>query len=150
VANTKLSHGRGTGIPSPVDVHVGARLCQRRTVLGMSQTKLGDAVGVSFQQIQKYERGDNRLSASRLFSLSRVLDVPVEFFFEEMPTAVAASAPGLGGTVAKEPSSHEPGLMTKRETLKLLRAYYEIKDPTVRKRLHEVAMALGAAASKDD
>jgi transcriptional regulator with XRE-family HTH domain len=111
---------------------------------------LGDAIGVSFQQMQKYERGEVRISASRLFNLSRVLDVSVEFFFEEMPTAVAASSPALGGTVAKEPSSYEPGLMTKRETLKLLRAYYKIKNPMVRKCLHEVTMALGAAASKDD
>ena len=76
----KSGHGRGTGIPSPVDVHVGARLRQRRTLLGMSQTTLGDAIGLTFQQVQKYERGSNRISASRLFALTRVLDVPIEYF----------------------------------------------------------------------
>ena len=88
------SYGRGTGKPSPVDVHVGARVRMRRAFLGMSQTKLGDAIGLTFQQVQKYERGANRIGSSRLFDLSRVLDVPVEFFFEDMPRAVAASSPG--------------------------------------------------------
>src|SRR5271155_446994 len=70
--------------PSPVDLHVGSRVRLRRTLLGMSQEKLGNAVGLTFQQIQKYERGANRIGASRLFDMSRVLDVPVQFFFEEM------------------------------------------------------------------
>src|ERR1700735_629684 len=73
--------------PSPVDLHVGSRVRLRRTLLGMSQEKLGNAVGLTFQQIQKYERGANRIGASRLFDMSRVLDVPVQFFFDEMPVA---------------------------------------------------------------
>ncbi|MBL4614923.1 MAG: helix-turn-helix transcriptional regulator, partial [Magnetovibrio sp.] len=76
------------GTPRPVDVHVGARLRQRRTLLGMSQEKLGEAVGLTFQQIQKYERGANRIGASRLYQLSNVLDVSVSYFFEEMPGEV--------------------------------------------------------------
>ncbi len=83
------SKGKGIG---PIDTHVGARLRQRRTLLGMSQTTLGDALGVSFQQVQKYERGTNRMGSSRLFDLSRVLDVPVEHFFEDMAPEVAASS----------------------------------------------------------
>ena len=74
------------GYPNPVDVHVGNRMRQRRTLLGMSQEKLGEALGLTFQQVQKYERGMNRVSASRLFDLSRVLDVPIAYFFEEMPS----------------------------------------------------------------
>ncbi len=100
MAKAKSRRGRGSGI-GPIDVHVGARLRQRRTLLGMTQPNLGDALGVTFQQAQKYERGTNRISASRLFALSRVLDVPVEYFFDDMPTAVAASSPAQSGGMAK-------------------------------------------------
>ena len=72
------------GIPNPVDIHVGSRVRLRRTLLGLSQEKLGEAVGLTFQQIQKYERGANRIGASRLFEFSRILDVPVSFFFDDM------------------------------------------------------------------
>ena len=146
----KLGYGHGTGIPSPVDVHVGARLRVRRTLLGMSQTTLGEAIGVTFQQMQKYEKGTNRISASRLYDLARVLDVPIEYFFDDMPTAVAASSPAQGGGRAKKPPSYEPNPMARRETMELVRAYYKITDPQVRKRLYELTKALGAAASKDN
>ncbi len=142
------SHGR-TGIPSPVDVHVGARVRVRRTLLGMSQTTLGDAIGLTFQQVQKYERGANRISASRLFALSLILDVPIEYFFDDMPAAVEACSPGRGGGKAKKPPSYEPDPMAKRETLELVRAHYKISDPEIRKRLFELTKTLGAAASKD-
>src|ERR1041385_1972302 len=81
----RKSSGRtaSQGNPNPVDVHVGARVRLRRTLLGMSQEKLGDAIGLTFQQVQTYERGANRIGASRLYDLSRVLDVPVSYFFEE-------------------------------------------------------------------
>ncbi len=149
MAKSKSRRGRGTGIPNPVDVHVGARLRQRRTLLGMNQTKLGSAIGLTFQQVQKYERGSNRISASRLFALTRVFDVPIEFFFDDMPTAVAATSPALGGGKAKKPPSYEPDPMARRETLELVRAYYKIKDTDVRKRLSAMVKALGAAESKD-
>ncbi len=147
---SKFGYGHGTGIPSPVDVHVGARLRVRRTLLGMSQTTLGDAIGLTFQQVQKYERGSNRISASRLFALTRVLDVPIEYFFDDMPAAVAAYSPGRGGGKAKKPPSYEPNPMAKRETLELVRAYYKITDPQIRKRLYQLTMAAGAAASSSD
>ena len=133
-----------------MDVHVGARLRRRRTLLGMNQTELGDAVGVAFQQVQKYERGMNRISASRLFDLSRVLDVPIQYFFDDMPAAIAANSPGnkKRGKAKKLPS-YEPDPMHKRETLELVRAYYKITDPEIRKRLYELAKTLGAAANKD-
>ena len=149
MAKSKSGYGRGTGIPSPVDVHVGARLRQRRTLLGMNQTKVADALGLTFQQVQKYENGSNRISASRLYALSGTLDVPVEYFFSDMPTAVAASSPSLGHGRAKKPPSYEHDLMGTRETLELVRAYYKIEDADVRKRLRELTKALGAAASKD-
>ena len=148
MAKSKSRHGRGNGIPSPIDVHVGARVRVRRTLLGMNQTELGGAIGVTFQQVQKYENGANRISASRLFDMSRVFDVPVQFFFDDMPTAVAASSPAQGGGKAKKPPSYQPDPMATRETLELVRAYYKIKDAEVRKRLYELTKALGAA-SKD-
>ncbi len=100
-----LPYGRGMRRPNPVDVHVGARVRLRRTLLGMSQEKLGEAIGVSFQQVQKYERGANIIGASRMFDLSRVLDVPIGFFFDEMSAAVAASSPAQSRGNADEPAS---------------------------------------------
>ncbi len=150
MAKAKSGYGRGTGIPNPVDVHVGGRLRQRRTLLGMTQTKVGDALGLTFQQVQKYERGANRIGSSRLYDLSGMLDVPIEYFFGDMPAAVAASSRTLGRGRTKNPPSYEPNPMTTRETLELVRAYYKIGDPQVRKRLYELTKALGAAASSGD
>ena len=149
MSKSKSRRGRGGGI-GPIDVHVGARLRRRRTLSGMSQTMLGDAIGLTFQQVQKYERGANRISASRLFGLSRVFDVPIEYFFDDMPPEVSASSPAPEKRgKAKKPPSYEPDPMAKRETLQLVRAYYKIKDAEIRKRLYELTKALGAAASKD-
>ena len=142
------TYGRGTGRPNPVDVHVGARLRLRRTLLGMSQEKLGEAIGLTFQQVQKYERGANRIGSSRLFDLSRGRDVPIGFFLDEMPADVAASSPAQSRGMAEEPVSYELDPMAKRETLELVRAYYKITDPHTRKRLFELTKALGAAAEK--
>src|SRR3984885_10080363 len=143
--------GKGGG-PNPVDVHVGARLRLRRTLLGMSQEKLGQAIGLTFQQVQKYERGANRIGASRLYDLSRVLDVPVAFFFEEM-------APGLVGAAVKGEQKprgiHEPESscqaepMMKRETLELVRAYLKITDVQLRRRIFDLAKAIAGTFSKD-
>ncbi len=91
----------------------------------------------------------NRISASRLFDLSRVLDVPLEYFFDDMPPEVAASSPSLGGGRAKKPPSYEPDPMATRETLELVRAYYKITDPEIRKHLFAMTKSLGAATSKD-
>lgn len=127
--------------PDPVDVHVGSRVRLRRTLLGMSQEKLGTALGLTFQQIQKYERGTNRIGSSRLFQLSRVLDVPVSFFFDDMPGA-ASGRPGFaeGGQ-----ASFDQDQLAKRETLELVRAYYRIGDPNIRGRVFDLVKALGVA-----
>src|ERR1700728_1426467 len=109
--------------PSPIDVHVGSRVRLRRTLLGMSQEKLGDALGLTFQQVQKYERGANRIGASRLYDLSRVLDVPVSYFFDEFGDQPALAGAGLGEEAAE---SYQPNPMMKRETLELVRAYLRI------------------------
>ncbi len=137
-----------TGKPNPVDIHVGSRVRLRRTLLGLSQEKLGEAVGLTFQQIQKYERGANRIGASRLYHLSRVLDVPVSFFFEDMPPEISGkggkASAGLAERIQEEFST-DP--LAKRETLELVRAYYRIKEPTVRKRLFDLAKSLAAASN---
>ena len=135
----------------PVDVHVGSRMRQRRTLLGMSQTKLGNAVGLTFQQIQKYERGSNRIGSSRLFEFSKVLDVPVSHFFEDMPSNALAGRPmsgrgrkGFGE--AGTPFEQDKDPLIKRETLELVRAYYKIREPRVRTRIFETVKAVGAAS----
>jgi len=127
--------------PDPIDVHVGSRVRLRRTLLGMSQEKLGDALGLTFQQIQKYERGANRIGSSRLFKLSQILDVPVSFFFDDMPTDVEHANRGLAEAPA-EP--FEADQLSKRETLELVRAYYRIGDAKVRKRVFELVKAVAA------
>jgi transcriptional regulator with XRE-family HTH domain len=137
------------GFPNPIDVHVGARIRQRRTLLGMSQEKLGEAIGLTFQQVQKYERGANRVGSSRLFDLARVLDVPVSNFFEDMTAGTASKSPSrLRGLAEPKPEPFEPDPLAKRETLELVRAYYRISDPAVRKRVFELTKALGRTVRK--
>jgi transcriptional regulator with XRE-family HTH domain len=134
--------------PSPIDVHVGSRIRLRRTLLGMSQERLGESLGLTFQQVQKYERGVNRVGASRLFDLSRVLDVPISFFFDDMPDSLAAN---FGGVPSRRPGSVEPqdpfgdDTLSRRETLELVRAYYRITDPSVRKRVFDLIKSMGPA-----
>jgi transcriptional regulator with XRE-family HTH domain len=130
--------------PSPIDVHVGSRIRLRRTLLGMSQERLGESLGLTFQQVQKYERGANRVGASRLYDLSRVLDVPVSFFFEDI-AAAGALEPHPGG-LAEATEGYEADPMLKRETLELVRAYYKITDPHIRRRLFDLAKALAKSA----
>ncbi|MBY0355932.1 MAG: helix-turn-helix domain-containing protein [Rickettsiales bacterium] len=131
-------------MPHPVDIYVGKRLRMRRTMLGMSQEALGRAIGVTFQQIQKYERGVNRMGSSRLFDFARILNVPVAFYFEgyedeqqEKSEAAAMSAayPGLNDG-ADQDFEHER--LTSRETLELMRAYHRISDNKTRKRIAEL------------
>ncbi len=122
----------------PVDHHVGTRIRQRRALLGMSQTSFGQAVGLTFQQIQKYENGSNRVSASRLYEFGKVLDVPVDYFFEGSPEGTQKRR----GRPPKEPREDADGFLTKRETLQLVRAYYKIREPGVRRHIAETIKAL--------
>ena len=124
---------------------------QRRTLLGMSQSKVGEAVGLTFQQIQKYERGSNRIGSSRLYEFAKVLDVPVSYFFDEMPSNALSGRPmsgrgrkGFGE--AGTPFEQEKDPLIKRETLELVRAYYKIREGRVRKRIFEMVKAVGAAS----
>jgi transcriptional regulator with XRE-family HTH domain len=148
MAKSKSSYGRGTGKLHPVDMHVGARVRQRRVLQGMTQTVLANALGLTFQQVQKYELGTNRISASRLHDLSRVFDVPINYFFEDMPPEVATSSQATKGLgKAKKLPSYELDPMTTQETMSLVRAYYKIKDAGVRKRIYEMTKTLGSASA---
>lgn len=122
----------------------------RRTLLGMSQSALGEALGLTFQQIQKYERGANRVGSSRLFEIGRILDVPIAFFFEEMSpeTSAATSIGGAPQVVQEAASADDIDPLAKQETLGLVRAYYAISDRRTRKRLFELTKALAAAADE--
>jgi transcriptional regulator with XRE-family HTH domain len=127
------------------------RMRQRRSLLGMSQSTLGAAVGLTFQQVQKYERGTNRMGSSRLFEFAKVLDVPISYFFKEMPPGTLSGRPiagrsrkafGEAGTLFKD--DKDP--LIKRETLQLVRAYYKIREGRVRRSAFEMVKALGAAS----
>ena len=137
------------GRPSPIDTHVGARIRLRRTLLGMSQERLGESLGLTFQQVQKYERGVNRVGASRLFDLSRVLDVPISFFFDDMPESLAGihgtghATRAAGGFADRQDTFGVDETLNRRETLELVRAYYRIIDPAVRKRVFDLIKSMG-------
>ncbi|MAY68796.1 MAG: transcriptional regulator [Rhodospirillaceae bacterium] len=131
------------GVSNPVDIHVGQRLRLRRTLLGMSQEKLGDAVGLTFQQIQKYERGANRIGASRLYMFSRILDVPVAYFFEELPSQIRTHEGQMQIGLSDLPQDTlERDPMARRETLELVRAYYAVGNPKVRRRIVDLVRSL--------
>jgi transcriptional regulator with XRE-family HTH domain len=116
---------------SSIDVHVGQRVRQRRTLLGLSQTQLGESLGLTFQQVQKYERGFNRVGASRLFELAKVLGVPITYFFEGLDPEVEA----IPVDKKSPPAIANADPLNKRETLELVRAYYRIDDVQLRRRL---------------
>ena len=111
-----------------VDEHVGDKIRVRRSLLGMSQQKLGEVLGLSFQQVQKYEKGANRVSASRLFEFAKILNVPASYFFEDVPTDPTSEANSL----RDDPDAVPADMITSRETLKLIRAYYGISNPATR------------------
>jgi transcriptional regulator with XRE-family HTH domain len=132
--------------PNPIDVHVGSRVRLRRNMLGLSQEKLGEAIGLTFQQVQKYERGVNRVGASRLHDLSRVLDVPVSFFFDDIDPVKAAAIPAGFAEPAAEAFDADP--LRRRETIELVKAYYRIDDSALRRRLFELARALAVGTDR--
>ena len=152
------------GRASPMDVHVGARIKLRRTQMGLSQEKLGDAVNLTFQQIQKYERGVNRVGASRLFDLSVVLNVPVGFFYDDMPELLAVER---GGQPSAQAARRASGFSEQRQdafdaaedvpvsrvsrpdTAEMVEAFERIADPIVRRSLLDMAKSLAGAARSE-
>jgi len=110
--------------PNYIDRHVGNRVRMRRLLIGMSQEKLGELLGITFQQVQKYEKGSNRVSASRLYYLAQILGVPVQFFFDELPEA---------GNQAGMSEVGMTDLLSSSEVSQLARAFSEISDPVARR-----------------
>ena len=124
--------------PNPIDVHVGKRVRACRTMRDLSQSKLGKAINTTFQQVQKYEHGTNRVSASRLLLMSQVLDVPISYFFDGLPAEISGQrAPGLARGMGFE---GDP--MAKQETQELVQAYYRVPEVLVRKRIRELVKGL--------
>lgn len=130
--------------PNPIDIHVGSRVRLRRMMVGMSQEKLGEQLGITFQQIQKYEKGTNRIGASRLQHIARVLTVPVSFFFEDAPGG-APQQPGMG---EENSASFVVDFLSTSEGIQLNRAFVSIKDARVRRKIIDLVRAL--AGMEDD
>jgi transcriptional regulator with XRE-family HTH domain len=125
-------YGRGTGVPDPVDVHVGARIRTRRLLIGMNQETLAKAIGLTFQQVQKYEGGANRVSASRLAEIAEVLGVPIAYFFSDLDPGGGATAEGL--------ETRE--LIQRPEAIELIRSYYAIEDQEIRHQFLDMLKAV--------
>lgn len=137
---------RGSRRANPVDVHVGSRVRLRRMLLGMSQEKLGEHLGLTFQQVQKYEKGINRIGASRLFDLSQVLGVPVQFFYEELSVSGAPDA-GFGERPAE---SYAVEFLGSREGLELNKAFARITDSKVRRSIVDLVRAFAGEAAASE
>jgi|688.fasta_scaffold793384_2 transcriptional regulator with XRE-family HTH domain len=120
----------------PVDVFVGNKLREKRIMLGLSQDAVGKTLGLSFQQIQKYERGVNRISSSRLYEFSKILSAPVGYFFDGIEFQANDNQPAA--RVAEESSEYKYDEMYSRETLELMRSYYSIKDEKTRRRFADL------------
>jgi transcriptional regulator with XRE-family HTH domain len=128
--------------PNPTDVHVGSRIRLRRNMLGMSQEKLGESLGITFQQIQKYEKGTNRVGASRLQAISNILGVPVSFLFEDAPGQ--ASTSGGKGFAEDHSANFALDFCSSTEGLQLNRAFVKIQDAKVRRKIIDLVKALAA------
>jgi transcriptional regulator with XRE-family HTH domain len=129
-------YGRGTGIPDPVDVHVGSRIRMRRLLLGMNQEALADALGLTFQQVQKYEGGANRVSASRLSEMAKILGVPIQYFFSDLQTADAPADPD---------DAERRERMQRPETIELIRLYYAVPDQRIRHQFLDMVKSVAQA-----
>jgi transcriptional regulator with XRE-family HTH domain len=134
---------KGSRRPNPVDIHVGSRVRFRRMLLGMSQEKLGERLGLTFQQVQKYEKGVNRIGASRLFDLSQVLQVPIQFFYEEAPGTLEQGAGEHGRGFAERGSeSYIVEFLNTRDGLEMNKAFVRIQDVKVRRAIVELVRQL--------
>ena len=154
----RSSRGRTpTGQPNPIDVHVGNRIRLRRTLLGLSQEKLASLLGLTFQQVQKYERGMNRVGASRLWDIGKVLEVPVEFFYEDMDSSVAKQSPRTFSLpddklsfLEEEQAKFDDDPMNRQETIELVKAYYKIPNRKAAKHLFDLIIAMSKTTTNND
>lgn len=135
-----------SGEPDPVDTHVGARLRLRRTLMGLSQTELARSVGLTFQQVQKYESGANRISASRLYHIAEALDVPVSFFFDDIPRGGGALSMGLSEDQAGFAAPDSSG----REGLEMMRNYHRITDESIRRSVYDLTKSLASKLNGEE
>ena len=148
----KVSRGRTpNGQPNPIDIHVGNRIRQRRMLLNMSQEKLADLLGLTFQQVQKYEKGMNRVGASRLWDISKVLKTTISFFYEDMDKDIADQSPRTFNTqhslrFEEEKTEFESDPMSREETIELVRAYYKIPNRKAAKYLFDLIITLSKSA----
>ena len=133
---------KGSRRPNPIDIHVGGRVRFRRMLLGMSQEKLGERLGLTFQQVQKYEKGINRIGASRLFDLSQVLGVPVQFFYDEAPGGYEQPSSSQPGFADRQAESYIVEFLNSRDGLELNKAFVRITDPKVRRSTVDLVRSL--------
>ena len=146
------------GEPNPIDVHVGNRIRLRRTLLGLSQEKLASLLGLTFQQVQKYERGMKRVGASRLWDISRVLEVPVNFFYEDMNKDIASQSPRMFSLADGQPeylkeedeAIYEADPMQREETIELVKAYYKIPNRKAAKHMFDLIIALSKTSYNNE
>lgn len=134
--------------PNPIDRHVGNRVRMQRILLNMSQEKLGEALGITFQQVQKYEKGINRISASRLQQISQILKVPPSFFFQNAPAVKPASDPEASGFSDVASSQYIVDCLSTSEGLQLNRAFARINEPKTRKRIVELVATIADQLEK--
>ena len=144
------SDEKGSRRPNPIDVHVGSRVRLRRMLLGISQEKLGERLGLTFQQVQKYEKGVNRIGASRLFDLSTVLAVPISFFYEDAPAGEARVQPLAGLAEAAPTDSNVLEFLSTREGLELNKAFSRIQDPKTRRAILDLVRSLAGVEGESD
>ena len=138
--NDKIADGSNPRKANPIDVHVGGKVRLRRMLLNMSQEKLGESLGLTFQQIQKYEKGANRIGASRLFELARILGVNVQFFFDDLP--VAGEVSGMIGMSETNAEGYFTEFLNSREGIEINRAFLRIKNPKTRRAVLELVRTL--------
>lgn len=158
IQTKKSSRGRlPNGEANPIDVHVGNRIRLRRQLLGLSQEKLAEMLGLTFQQVQKYERGMNRVGASRLWDIGKVLSVPVNFFYEDMDEEVAKQSPRMFSlpdstplTLAEETENFDVDPMHRQETIELVKAYYKIPNRQAAKHMFELIIAMSKSTYKTE
>lgn len=143
-----IDDSKKKGRASSFDEHIGMRLRQRRALMGMTQEKLADAVGITFQQVQKYENGANRISASRLYEFSNILDIPVDYFYEGTQAGKKHMA-GLAEPV-QTPFEGQDDVMERKETLELIRVYYSIHSPKLRKDLFNLVKSMAESLKAQD
>ncbi|MDD2868876.1 helix-turn-helix transcriptional regulator [Neomegalonema sp.] len=137
--------------PNPIDVHVGSRVRLRRMLVGMSQEKLGEKLNLTFQQVQKYEKGANRIGSSRLYTIASILNVPVQFFFDDMPANIDISSLALaeGGVAEDDETPIVMDFVNSSEGLQLNTAFSKISDSETRKRIVELVKTLASATPED-